>query len=306
MNEENSIDKFKESIIQENDTPINVENEKKEILESISPMINQTESNFKYISKSPQINNEEYLEYKTKKIKLYNLYNQLLEFRQKLIAKEKELNKKEKNLLEFERILKSNESILKSNIEQFDKYIKDKINEIKSQFNQIEQIQLDKENYLREKEEEIINYTNQSYILQNYNNDKNKCLNCNCDLCNEDEIIKPFIDNYLAENYLNENNYNNNEMHCKKFNYNRKNGLYCSGCNKYFKDIHHQKNNSSNCIKLNSKFNHFKNNFIRNNNDRYIKNYFHKKNRMNTYDGTNDSSKYNYSCSCPGCEFCNS
>ena len=42
-------------------------------------------------------------------MKLFNLYNSLLEFREKLIKKEKELNQKEKNLLEFENILKAKE-----------------------------------------------------------------------------------------------------------------------------------------------------------------------------------------------------
>ena len=94
--------------------------------------------------------------------------------------------------------MKSNEAILKNNIEQFDIYIKNKINELKNQFNQIEQIQINKENYLKQKEEEILNFQNQSYSFKNnesnYMNDK-ICINCNCDLCNEEEIIKPFIDN---------------------------------------------------------------------------------------------------------------
>ena len=216
--EEKSINNnFKESFIQETENQFNSENDKKELLDSISPIINDTllnkeESNANNLNinniNSPSIKNDEYFDYKTKKIKLFNLYNQLLEFRQKLLIKEKELNTKEKNLLEFESILKSNEEILKKNIEQFDIYIKSKINEIKQQFNQIEQIQTKKENYLKQKEEEIINFKNQSYSINNYeqNINNNKCINCNCDLCNEDEIIKPFIDNYIAEFESNENN----------------------------------------------------------------------------------------------------
>ncbi len=315
MNQEEKLtnNNLKESIIQETENPINSENDKKELLESISPIINDTllnkdESNINHLNiNSPSIKNEEYFDYKAKKIKLFNLYNQLLEFRQKLILKEKELNTKEKNLLEFEKILKANETILKNNIEQFDIYIKNKINEIKQQFNQIEQIQINKENYLKQKEEEIINFKNQSYNLNiNYdkninNSNNNKCINCNCDLCNEDEIIKPFIDNYLSEIESNGNNINHNEnVHYKKINYNGKNGFFCNGCNNYFRSVHHQKNKSIDYIRGgDSKFNHFKNNFMEYNNKDLNKRYIHK-----TFENSNDSNRYNYTCSCPGCDFC--
>ena len=279
MNEENSLNKFKESIIQDNEPSIKLANVKKEIFENISPIMRKSKSNLKYNINYPQIKNEEYLDYKTKKLKLYNLYKQLLAFREKLIIKEKELYKKEKNLLEFESILKSNELILKSNIEQFDEYINNKINELKDQFRQIEQIQIEKENYLNQKEEEINNYKNREYKIRNYNNNNNnnKYINCKCDLCNENEIIKPFIDNYLTENDTNKNFYDRNEI----------NRVYCKGCSNYIKHRNYKKNNNEYCIK-NSNFHKFKNNFIMKNNnlnDKYI-----------------DFNNY----TCPGCEFFNS
>ena len=314
--EENSEKNFKESMIKENENEnenemqYNTENDKKELLESISPIFNDTQLNKDELNKfninSPTIKNEEYFDYKTKKIKLFNLYNQLLEFRQKLIKKEKELNIKEKNLLEFEQILKSNELILKNNIEQFDIYIKTKINEIKSQFNQIEQIQINKENYLKQKEEELFNYKRQSYYDNNIlNSNNNKCINCNCDLCNEDEIIEPFIDNYIAENENNINiNNNDDEIHFKKINNYGKNGFYCNGCNNFIKNIHHQKNKSqnSNYANVDTKFNHYRNNFNERNNNKRIR---HRRNINQTYENSNDYNRYNYSCSCPGCEYCN-
>ena len=311
--EENSINNnFKESIIQETENLFNSENDKKELLDSVSPIINDTiinkeELNANHLNiNSPSIKSEEYFDYKTKKIKLFNLYNQLLEFKHKLILKEKELNAKEKNLIEFENILKSNESILKNNIEQFGIYIKNKINEIKQQFNQIEQLQANKENYLREKEEEIINFKNQSYSLNNYEKkiNNNKCIDCKCDLCNEDEIIKPFIDNYLAEIESNKNNiiYNDNGKY-NVINYaNGKNGFYCKGCNNYFKSLHHQKNRSIYYMRgADSKFNHFRNNCIEFNNKN-----FNKINSQKAYENLNDFNKYNYGCCCQGCEFCES
>ena len=318
---ENLEQNFKESIIKEdeneNEMPYKLDNDKKELLDSISPIFNDTQLNKdelinKYNINSPSINikNEEFFDYKAKKIKLFNLYNQLLEFKQKLIKKEKELNMKEKNLLEFENILKSNEIILKNNIEQFDIYIKTKINELKNQFNQIEQIQINKENYLKQKEEEIFNYKRQSYNILNSNN--NKCINCNCDLCNEDEIITPFIDNYIAQNEYNEINNDNinnndNEVHFQKINNYGRNGFYCKGCGckNYIKKIHHQKNKSenSNYVKVDTKFNHFRNNFNDyNNNNKRI---YHRRNINKTHENTNDYNRYNYSSNCPGCEYCN-
>ena len=291
---------------EENEMAFNLENDKNELLDSFSPTNNGTllkkESHNKLNINPSSLKSQEYFDYKTKKIKLFNLYSQLLEFRQKLVIKEKELNKKERNLLEFENILKSNEAILKNNIEQFDIYIKNKINELKNQFNQIEQIQINKENYLKKKEEEILNFQNQSYSFKNnesnYMNDK-ICINCNCDLCNEEEIIKPFIDNYLAEIESNDN-INNNDIHYKKINYNGKKGFYCNGCNKFFKNTHHQRHKSMNFAQDNSKLNHFKNNFIDNNRNNFCKRYINK-----THDNSIDLKKMNYSCCCPGCELCN-
>jgi len=302
---------LKESIIEENDLPYMEENDKKELLNTFSPVINtsvlnKNNSNIEYSRYSSKKKNEEYLDYKKQKSKLFNLYNELLEFRKKLILKEKELKEKEKNLLEFENILKSNEIILKNNIEQFDIYIKNKINEIKNQFNKIEQIQEKKENYLKQKEEEIFRLKTETYSLYDYNNiNCTKCMNCNCDLCNEEKIIKPFIDNYLGDVDINESihNNNNNDIHYKKINYKKKKGFYCAGCKNYFKKIQHQKNNSVNFKKRNSKFNNYKNNFIENSNDKEI--HFNKKYINNTYGGSNDFNKYEYSCCCPGCEYCN-
>ena len=89
------------------------ENDKKELLNTFSPVINtsvlnKNNSNIEYSRYSSKKKNEEYLDYKKQKSKLFNLYNELLEFRKKLILKEKELKEKEKNLLEIENILKSN------------------------------------------------------------------------------------------------------------------------------------------------------------------------------------------------------
>lgn len=298
---------------EENEIIFNLENEKNDLFKSFPQTNNGTllkkESLNKFNINPTTLKSEEYFDYKTKKIKLFNLYNQLLEFREKLVIKEKELNKKEKSLLEFENVLKSNEEILKNNIEQFDIYIKNKIKELKNQFNQIEQIQINKENYLKQKEEEILKFQNQSYNFKNnesnYMNDK-KCINCNCDLCNEEEIIKPFIDNYLAESDSNDNNdYNNNEIHYKKISYNGRNGFYCKGCNKFFKNIHHQKNKSMNFTQDNIKFNHFKKNILDyNNRNNLHKRYISKINK--THDNSIDFKKLNYSCYCQGCEFCNS
>ena len=307
--EEKIYNKLKESIIKENEMPYNIENDKRELLDSISPLINDTlqnkeESNIlKYNINSPKIKNEEYFDYKAKKLKLINLYNQLLEFRKKLIIKEIELNKKEKNLIEFEKVLKSNEAILKSNIEQFEIYIKNNINEIKSQFNQIEKIQNHKENYLKQKEEEIINFKNKSISLQNSSclncNNNNTHIMCNCDLCNEEKIIKPFIDNYLAEIEANDNDSNNSSY--KKLNNYGKNNLCSNGYNNQYKKCYHQKNNSVNYMMNNSNFINFKKNYIGNNNN---KKKYYKRLINNTAESQNDFVTYHYTCTCPGCNFC--
>ena len=137
---------------------------------------------------------------------------------------------------------------------------------------------------------------NQSYNLHNYKNENyNKCINCNCDLCNEEEILKPFIENYLANEDLNENIHDNKDIQYKKINIKRKKGFYCSGCNNYIKNVHHQKNNSMNF--KNSKYNNYKNNL---NNDNEM--YFHTKIINNTYDGNNDHNRNDYNFCCSRCE----
>ena len=276
---------FKESTIKESEMPYNIIKDKKGLYDSISPKINDTliikeESNFlKYNNtissnnniNSPDFKNSEYFDYKMKKMKLFNLYNSLLEFREKLIKKEKELNQKEKNLLEFENILKSNEAILKSNIEQFDSYIKNKISEIKNQFNQIEKLQFDKEKYLKKREENILNFEKQNNfksLIHSSNNINNSNSNsCNCDICNEEEIIKPFIDNYLSEINLKKNKYKNNGNDIyKKVNYKGRNNNryteYASNC----RNIHHQRNNTINNVNFlhnNSEYSNFQKNNLK-------------------------------------------
>ena len=173
-----------------------------------------------------QIKTEEYRNYKEKKTKLYNFYQTLLNFRQKLIIKEKQLNQREKNLIEFEKILKANESILQNNIEQFETYMRNKLLEIKNQFFQIEQLQQNKEEYLKKIEEEINienNYINNSLPNKNIY----RCQNCNFPSNIDEELNKQYIintdvycdfcNNYM-KNLMNKKEVNNNiQLNLEKF-----------------------------------------------------------------------------------------
>lgn len=317
---------FKESTLKESEMPFNIIKDKKELYDSIAPKINDTliikdESNFlKYNNSissnnninSPDFKNSEYFDYKMKKMKLFNLYNSLLEFRKKLIKKEKELNQREKNLLEFENILKSNEAILKNNIEQFDSYIKDKIKEIKNQFNQIEKLQFDKENYLKKREENLLNFEKQnnykSFMHTNSSINNNNSSNCNCDICNEEEIIKPFIDNYLSEINLNKNKYNNNgnDTHYKKVTYKgRNNNSRYNEYNNNCKNIHHQRNNTTNNVNYlqnNSEYLNFqKNNYLGNSNCNKKRQY--KGRNISNMFNSNDFNTLSYHNNIPGSDF---
>jgi hypothetical protein len=317
---QNLYNKFKESLRKEKekekDIQFNIEKNRTVLLDNISQDINDVSSLKKEESdlfknnedKSLTIKNEEYFDYKSKKLKLFNLYNQLLEFRNKLVIKEKELNKKEKNLLEFENVLKTNEAILKSNIEQFDIYIKQKIGEIKNQFKQIEKLQISKENFLKQKEKEIIHFKNKSFDFPKNqfvkNKDNNNCnhINCNCDLCNEEKIIKPFIDNYLSEITLDENDkiFNNNINKYKKINNYTKNHSSYNNRNIYLNTLNHQKTYSVNINHNNSRMLNLRKNFFE----------INKKNKVcgrkinNIFNNSNDYSGINYTCSCQGCKFC--
>ena len=236
-NEENN--NLKKTNSKQNDSIINInysninnkEDEKKEILQpNIAPKIDENisqndninnnlrEDEFKF-----QITKEEYKKYKEKKVKLYNFYQTLLNFRQKLIIKENHLNQREKNLLEFEKILQANESILKNNIEQFESYMRTKIAEIKSQFNQIEQLQLNKEQYLNEREKEIKREKSCINIIPNKNINIKRCMNCNSPLFSEEELNRQFISNN-----------------------------YCNSCNNYLKNIFDQKFKTINNIPINN------------------------------------------------------
>ena len=232
-NEENNyLEKTnsKQNDSEENINNINIENDKKEIIENITPKITEIISQKDNINNNlnendsiQKITKEEYQNYREKKLKLYNFYQTLLNFRQKLIIKEKHLNQREKNLLEFEKILQANESILKNNIEQFESYMRTKIAEIKSQFNQIEQLQLNKEQYLNEREKEIKREKSCINIIPNKNINIKRCMNCNSPLFSEEELNRQFISNN-----------------------------YCNSCNNYLKNIFNQKYKTINNIPINN------------------------------------------------------
>ena len=277
-NEENNyLEKTnsKQNDSEENINNINIENDKKEIIENITPKITEI------ISQKDNINNnlnendsiqkvtkEEYQNYREKKLKLYNFYQTLLNFRQKLIIKEKHLNQREKNLLEFEKILQANESILKNNIEQFESYMRKKIAEIKSQFNQIEQLQLNKEQYLNEREKEIKREKSCINIIPNKNINIKRCMNCNSPLFSEEELNRQFISNN-----------------------------YCNSCNNYLKNIFNQKYKTINNIPINNNIFGQEQNLEESNqipaNTRNFGGLFNKFN------------EFNYNSCCPSCNFCN-
>ena len=276
-NEENNyLEKTnsKQNDSEENINNINIENDKKEIIENITPKITEIISQKDNINNNlnendsiQKITKEEYQNYREKKLKLYNFYQTLLNFRQKLIIKEKHLNQREKNLLEFEKILQANESILKNNIEQFESYMRTKIAEIKSQFNQIEQLQLNKEQYLNEREKEIKREKSCINIIPNKNINIKRCMNCNSPLFSEEELNRQFISNN-----------------------------YCNSCNNYLKNIFNQKYKTINNIPINNNIFGQEQNLEESNqiptNTRNFGGLFNKFN------------EFNYNSCCPSCNFC--
>ena len=277
-NEENNyLEKTnsKQNDSEENINNINIEKDKKEIIENITPKITEIISQKDNINNNlnendsiQKITKEEYQNYREKKLKLYNFYQTLLNFRQKLIIKEKHLNQREKNLLEFEKILQANESILKNNIEQFESYMRTKIAEIKSQFNQIEQLQLNKEQYLNEREKEIKREKSCINIIPNKNINIKRCMNCNSPLFSEEELNRQFISNN-----------------------------YCNSCNNYLKNIFNQKYKTINNIPINNNIFGQEQNLEESNqiptNTRNFGGLFNKFN------------EFNYNSCCPSCNFCN-
>ena len=271
---------LKESIIEDNELPFDLENTKKEITEnSISPIINDivTERDRDHSKINTNLNenenvdihlninksirnerNQDVMDFESKKMKLVNVYHSLLKLRQNLIIKEKDLIEKEKNLIIFEKILKSNEAILKNNIEQFDIYIKTKIEEIKNQFKQIEQIQMKKEIYLKQKEEEIINFKNKFLLNNNYKsyntfnindmNLKNRLKNNN-DIHNE-QLINEIFNNH--EDYYTNNNYNKRNINNEYDEDDQNNNFYCENCSKFNNQFNNNTNNQP-TLNLNEK-----------------------------------------------------
>ena len=277
-NEENNyLEKTnsKQNDSEENINNINIENDKKEIIENITPKITEIISQKDNINNNlnendsiQKITKEEYQNYREKKLKLYNFYQTLLNFRQKLIIKEKHLNQREKNLLEFEKILQANESILKNNIEQFESYMRTKIAEIKSQFNQIEQLQLNKEQYLNEREKEIKREKSCINIIPNKNINIKRCMNCNSPLFSEEELNRQFISNN-----------------------------YCNSCNNYLKNIFNQKYKTINNIPINNNIFGQEQNLEESNQiPRNTRNFGGLFNKFNDF---------NYNSCCPSCNFCN-
>ena len=241
----NSKIMLKESIIKENENQFDYETIKKDLTDnSIAPIINEISMTHREELNKDNINNssKDIFDFKLKKMKLVNIYNSLLKLRENLLIKEKELSQKEKNLIEFEKVLKLNENILKNNIDQFDKYIKNKIDELKNQFLKIERIQKNKENYLNQRIKEIINYENKyhlnnKYINTEYNNINMKYVNCDSSLYNDQEIIEPFIDNFMKQN-KNEKEIEENDNNIS--NENQQSNSFCDNC---FKMIHSKSNN---------------------------------------------------------------
>lgn len=277
-NEENNyLEKTnsKQNDSEENINNINIESDKKEIIENITPKITEIISQKDNINNNlnendsiQKITKEEYQNYREKKLKLYNFYQTLLNFRQKLIIKEKHLNQREKNLLEFEKILQANESILKNNIEQFESYMRTKIAEIKSQFNQIEQLQLNKEQYLNEREKEIKREKSCINIIPNKNINIKRCMNCNSPLFSEEELNRQFISNN-----------------------------YCNSCNNYLKNIFNQKYKTINNIPVNNNIFGQEQNLEESNQI--------PKNTRNFGGLFNKFNEFNYNSCCPSCNFCN-
>ena len=105
----------------------------------------------------------------------------------------------------------------------------------------------------------------------------------------------------------NVNNINSDDIRYKKINNNnKKSGFYCSGCNKYYKVIRHQKNRSENILNNNGKYSNLINDDLEINNHTFnddIQSHSHKRYINNTYENSNDINKNKCSCSCPGCEF---
>jgi hypothetical protein len=259
----------------ENINNINIENDKKEIIENITPKITEIISqkdnlnnNFNENDSIQKVTKEEYQNYREKKLKLYNFYQTLLNFRQKLIIKEKHLNQREKNLLEFEKILQANESILKNNIEQFESYMRTKIAEIKPQFNQIEQLQQNKELYLNQREKEIKREKSCKNILFNKNINVKRCMNCNCPLISEEELNRQFISNN-----------------------------YCNSCNNYLNNIFNQKSKTINNMPINNNIFSQEQNLEESNQTQT-----NERNFGGLFNKFND---FNYKCCCPSCNFCN-
>ena len=294
MSEENNKRKnskimLKESIIKENENLYEYEIIKKDLTDnSIAPIINEISTTHREELIKDNINNssKDVFDFKLKKMKLINIYNSLLKLRENLLIKEKELSQKEKNLIEFEKVLKLNENILKNNIDQFDKYIKNKIDELKNQFLKIEQIQKNKEKYLNQRIKEIINYENKyhlnsKYLNNEYNNVNMKYVNSDSSLYNEQEIIEPFIDNFMKHNKTeiemeeNDNNVSNE---------NQQSNSFCDNC---FKKIHNKGNNiieGQNSFVNQSKFVNTNENDIRRLNEQTDNNFINTDNKFECSD----------------------
>ena len=149
--------------------------------------------------------------------------------------------------------------------------MRSKINEIKSQFNKIEQIQLNKEQYLKQKEDEITRDTNYINMMSNQNINFERCSNCNSPLFNEDKLNQQFT------------NINNNN--------------YCDLCNNYLKNIVHQKAKSQNNAPINN------NNFMQEN---YLEQSKQTQSENTFQDNLNNKfNNINYTCYCPICKLCN-
>ena len=143
-----------------------------------------------------------------------------------------------------------------------------KIAEIKSQFNQIEQLQLNKEQYLNEREREIKREKRSINIITNNNIKIKRCINCNCPLFSEEELNRQFI--------------NNN---------------YCNSCNNYLKNIFNQKYKTINNIPI-------KNNIFGQEQNLEESNQIPASTR--NFGGLfNKFNDFNYNSCCPSCNFCN-
>ena len=142
-------------------SPVESEIKKEETIQN-EFQINTTMNQLNKIKTAYNINclqiNNEFIQLKDKKNKLFLVYNSLYSFKLKLLNKEKEIKKREEKITKKENDIKMKENIIKNKFDSFNNYINYETDNLMNKYKNLKNYHQKREEDLFKREEKIKEY----------------------------------------------------------------------------------------------------------------------------------------------------